>query len=184
MNDANEAELVRAIRAGDRRACAALIEAHYTDVYRFLRHLTRDTHDAEDLTQETFAVVWRRAGTFAGRSSLRTWLHRIAYSKFLDARRGRRREEARCRALACGEPAGPGPDETLGANDQARLLAATVARLDEADRCLIVLHYFQDMSYRDMAEVLGEPAGTVKWRTSRALVALRALLGAEVKPHE
>ena len=55
-------------------------------VYRFLVHLTRDEPRAEDLTQETFAAAWRGIGSFAGRSGLGTWLHRIAYGKFIDAR--------------------------------------------------------------------------------------------------
>src|SRR5215207_6055065 len=79
--------LLADIRAGRREACAALIQAHYQGIYRFLLHLTRDVALAEDLTQETFATVWEKLHLFAGRSSLSTWLHRIAYGKFVDVRR-------------------------------------------------------------------------------------------------
>ena len=86
MTERTDRELLDGIRAGRRDACAALIHDHYRAIYRFLLHLTRGEAEAEDLTQETFATVWEKISSFAGRSSLRTWLHRIAYGKFVDAR--------------------------------------------------------------------------------------------------
>ena len=77
------------MRAGHPEACAERVRGHYQAVYRLLVHLTRDVHQAEDLTQETFAAAWERIATFEGRATLATWLHRIAYTKFIDARRGR-----------------------------------------------------------------------------------------------
>jgi DNA-directed RNA polymerase specialized sigma24 family protein len=65
---------------GRREACAGLVRVHYQAVYRLLVHLTRDAHQAEDLTQETFAAAWEKIGRFQGNASLATWLHRIAYS--------------------------------------------------------------------------------------------------------
>jgi RNA polymerase sigma-70 factor (ECF subfamily) len=172
--------LLNAIRAGRREACARLVHEHYQAIYRFLLHLTHNGAEAEDLTQETFAAAWEKIGAFEGRSALGTWLHRIAYGKFVDARRSDRRSVALMQRLRTLEaPASPDPLEAAAQDDEARRLYATLARVDPTDRVLLVLHYLQGLSYREMAEVTGEPAGTIKWRTSIALEHMRSLLTAE-----
>ncbi len=185
MSDRADESLWREVQAGRRAACAALVEAHYESVYRFLLHLTRDVPHAEDLTQETFAAAWEKVDDFRGESTLRTWLHRIAYGKFIDARRARQRRAALVERLA-GEsaPDAPDPLDAVIADDQARHLSALVQRLGPEERALIVLHYFQGLSYRDMAAVLGQPSGTVQWRTAQALRRLRGMMGGEADCHD
>jgi RNA polymerase sigma-70 factor (ECF subfamily) len=176
-------ELLDGIRAGRREDCARLIHDHYQAIYRFLLHLTRVESEAEELTQETFTSAWEKVGAFEGRSTLRTWLHRIAYGKFVDARRAGRRSAVLKEGLRSRDaPAPPSPLETAANDDEARRLYAALERAEPADRVLLVLHYLQGLSYREMADVTGEPAGTVKWRTSLALSRMRTLLTAE-KPH-
>src|SRR5262249_39048411 len=82
---------LKALRAGCPAACAEVVRTHYQQVYRFLVHLCRNVHRAEDLTQETFAAAWEKIATFQGRATLATWLHRIAYTKYIDAQRAERR---------------------------------------------------------------------------------------------
>ena len=94
MTEQADRDLLDGIRAGRREDCARLIHDHYQAIYRFLLHLTRCEAEAEDLTQETFAAAWEKIGAFEGRSTLRTWLHRIAYGKFVDGRRAGRRSAA------------------------------------------------------------------------------------------
>ena len=91
MADPNDRRLLKSLRAGRSEAFAELVRGHYQAVYRFLVHMVRDVHRAEDLTQETFATAWERIATFQGRSTLATWLHRIAYTKFVDGQRSDRR---------------------------------------------------------------------------------------------
>ena len=79
-------------------------------------------------------------------------------------------------------PAPPSPLEAAAIDDEARRLYAALDQIDAADRVLLVMHYFQGLSYREMAEVIGEPTGTVKWRTSLALNRMRTLLPME-NPH-
>lgn len=143
-------------------------------------HLTRDGIEAEDLTQETFAAAWEKIAAFEGRSAFGTWLHRIAYGKFVDARRAGRRSAALAERLkARPSPAPPCPLESAANDDETRRLYAVLEQVDPADRVLLVLHYLQGLSYREMADVTGEPAGTIKWRTSLALGRMRTLLTAE-----
>jgi RNA polymerase sigma-70 factor (ECF subfamily) len=183
MAEPDDQRLLRQLRAGDPDACAELIRGHYEAVYRFLAHLTRDVHQAEDLTQETFASAWEKLATFEGRASPGTWLHRIAYTKFIDARRA----ELRAAGLPGRLPRPPAPVsdplDAVMANDEARWLYRRLHGLDAPERTVLVLHYLQGLSYREMALVLDEPVGTVKWRTAEALSRLRALLSDEALDH-
>ena len=180
MNRREERRLLDRIRAGDRKACEELVHAHYEAIYRFLAYLVRDPDLAYDLTQETFASAWSRIAGFEGRSALRTWLHRIACGTLADARRKRSRVEMFAAAGSHGteESTDPSPLEAVLASERTTRVAAAIAGLgDEADRVVIVLHYFQNLSFREVATVVGEPTGTVKWRTSRAIERLRQILG-------
>jgi RNA polymerase sigma-70 factor, ECF subfamily len=179
----DDQRLLDSLRAGCTEAFAELVRGHYQAVYRFLLHLTRDIPRAEDLTQETFAAAWERIATFQGRSTLATWLHRIAYTKFIDGQRSERRA-ATLRERATSTASTPAdPLETAMAVDEARRLYGALDELDAADPTLLVLHYLQGLSYREMASVLDEPSGTVKWRTREALNGLRILLADEVSDH-
>jgi RNA polymerase sigma-70 factor (ECF subfamily) len=160
-----------------------LIRAHYQAVYRFLLHLTRDIPRAEDLTQETFVAAWEGIGKFQARSSLATWLHRIAYTKFIDSQRSERRAATLCERALTLASTPVDPLETAMAADEARRLYRALDELDSADRTRLVLHYLQGLSYREMASVLDEPSGTVKWRTQEALKCMRRLLADEVSEH-
>jgi RNA polymerase sigma-70 factor (ECF subfamily) len=169
--------------AGRPEACAELVRSHYPAVYRFLLHLTRDVHEAEDLTQETFIAAWQRISKFKGRSTLATWLHRIAYTKFIDSKRAKRRAAGMLPRLADGKASPIDPLNAAMAIDEAKHLYETLDALDLPERAVLVLHYLQGLSYREMAVVLDEPTGTVKWRTGEALNRLRALLSEEVSDH-
>jgi len=179
----NDQRLVNDLRVGCPKACAELVRGHYEKVYRFLLHLTRDVHAAEDLTQETFAAAWEKLATFEARAALGTWLHRIAYTKFIDARRSEGRA-AILRESLPEPPISPSePIETMMADEEAQRLYQLLYSLDVSERTVLVLHYLQGLSYREMATVLDEASGTVKWRTSEALHRLRVLLKEEVPDH-
>jgi RNA polymerase sigma-70 factor, ECF subfamily len=156
-----------------------LVAAHHAPIYRLLARLCRDGHLAEDLTQETFAAAWTKIESYAGTSSLSTWLHAIAYRKYLDARRRRGLATVTDRAYDVNEAASPTvtPLDTLVADEESRRLHEALGRLPPNERDALVLHYLQGLTYREMAHVLDEPSGTVKWRTSRALDNLKQLLG-------
>jgi RNA polymerase sigma-70 factor (ECF subfamily) len=179
----DDQHLLKDLRAGRPGACAELVRSHYQAVYRWLVHLTRNVHQAEDLTQETFAAAWERMATFQGRSTLATWLHRIAYTKFIDAQRAERRAVGMFERLASPRISPADPLDSVMADDEAQRLYRALHGLDAAERSVLVLHYLQGLSYREMASVLDEPTGTVKWRTGEALNALRGLLNDEVSDH-
>ncbi len=185
MTTPAEKHLLSETRAGRSQACAQLVRTHYESIYRFLLHLTGDVHAAEDLTQDTFAKVWAAIGGFRERSALKTWLHRIAYSTFVDWMR-----RARCDRQATRSGGtrtfdlceNPRHLDGLLADECSRHLYEAVERLNHREHLVIVLHYFQGLSFKEMAEVLDEPAGTVKWRVSQAIGELRSLLKGMFEP--
>ena len=191
MPEPNDQRLWADLRAGRSEACAELVRGHYPAVYRFLVHLTRDVHQAEDLAQETFAAAWQQMASFQGRASLATWLHRIAYRKFIDAHRAEGRAATLFQRLyrLSWQRRNERPDrendpsDAVMADDESRRLHRALDGLDAAERILLVLHYLQDLSYREMASVLDEPSGTVKWRTHEALNRLRILLDEKAPDH-
>jgi RNA polymerase sigma-70 factor, ECF subfamily len=174
----SENELIQSILAGDRRACVELIERYHAPIFRLLVRLCRDAHWAEDLAQESFLAAWSNIGRFKANSSLNTWLHQIAYRKFIDALRRKDRSVTVDAAapLAGVRSSDATPYEKANASEQGRRLAAGIDRLKLAEREVVVLHYLQGLSYEQMAQVLSQPSGTVKWRTRQALENLRQLL--------
>jgi RNA polymerase sigma-70 factor (ECF subfamily) len=174
VRDRSERRTLQALRGGRREAYASIIEAHYQSVYRFLLFLGRDANLAEDLTQEVFASAWRAIETFRGESSIRTWLHRIAYHAFVDVQRRRERDQAVVGGL--GRRDGDTADDPLHgilAEESLSEVVRALRDLDLDERTVLVLHYVEGLSYREMAQILGRPDGTLKWITSRALEKLR-----------
>jgi RNA polymerase sigma-70 factor, ECF subfamily len=174
--------LARRILKGEPEACAELIREFHAPIYRLLVHLSRDAEVAQDLTQETFLAAWKKIGSFSAASSLRTWLHTIAYRKFLDAKRSSRRTVAVHSEAPVDELHALTPDPTTTAqlNEQTRRVHGALNRLAANEREILVLHYLQGLSYQELADILSEPTGTVKWRTRQALERLRTVL--ENKP--
>lgn len=179
MRRRSERQNLRDLRKGRREAFEATICEHYKSIYRFVAHLSGDASLAEDLTQETFVSAWANISGYKGRASLGTWLHKIAYNKFIDSGRMLDRRAALIAGLKKDGPdilEVSDPFYRLIKDEHSLLLYESMHRLDSAEYLVIVLHYVQGFSFRDMAIVLDESVGTVKWRTSQALKRLRAFL--------
>ena len=179
MGRREERKNLKKLRQGQREAYEAVICQHYRSIYRFMAYLTGDANLAEDLTQETFASAWANVDSFQGRASLGTWLHKIAYHKFIDSRRGLEHHAtlmAELRKERNDTQETSNPLHRLTTNEHTRLLYEAIHSLELSEYIAIVLHYIQGFSFRQMARVLDEPVGTVKWRTSRALKKLKEFL--------
>lgn len=179
MRHRSQRQNLKGLREGRRQAYEAVVCQHYKQIYRFMAYLTGHADLAEDLTQETFVSAWASIGNYKGRASLGTWLHRIAYNKFIDSRRKLGRDTtlmAELKGTKRDAPQTSDPYYLTMADEQSRFLYKAMHRLGSSEYLVIVLHYIQGLSFRQMAEVLDEPAGTVKWRTSRALKGLREFL--------
>ena len=183
MSKIDDQRLITSLHEGRSEAFSKMVSSHYQAIFRFLVHLSRDIHRAEDLVQETFGIAWERIASFQGRSSMETWLHRIAYTKFIDGQRTKQRAAKLRESMLASESSETDPFQLVLADDEARNLYRALDELNLENRTLLVLHYLQGLSYREIALVLNEPNGTIKWRMAEALKCLRPLVGREVSNH-
>ncbi|MFA6186746.1 MAG: RNA polymerase sigma factor [Phycisphaerae bacterium] len=159
--------------------CKEIICQNYREIYRFALYLTEEQAAAEDLTQETFMAAWAKADTYRAKSTVKTWLHRIAYHKFIDSKREQNRQNsflARYKENWSENSGCPDPFQKVMVNDESRALYKAMHRLKEPDYICVLLHYIQGLSFRQAAEILDKPAGSVKWQINQALKNLRTFL--------
>lgn len=167
-------QLVEAARRGDEQAAAQLIELFYQRLYAFLRRLAGNDTDAADLTQRAFARIWRALPGFAGRSSVASWMHSIAYRTYVDWLRANHRTEDRSDEWWAQRAAsGRAPDEAAVAADLAASLYAAVDHLEPDVRATIHLHYYQGLTLEETADALGVATSTVKYRVRQAIALLQ-----------
>ena len=181
-----ERRLLKRIRSGDRSACNELIDGHYRNVYWYLLDLCGDEDKAADLTQDTFAKGWKAVRGFEGRSSFRTWLFSIARNEFLAnlRRSGRSLETVDLPDLTVVPDSSPPVDEKFDALELSRMIREAVDGLPTLYREVVSLHYYNEMSIREVALMLSLPVGTVKSRLNRVLSMLKERLDAKEAGHE
>ena len=170
-----DANLVARCLEGDREALLELIRAHEKMVYGIAYRTLGDPEEARDAAQEVFLKVLESLPYFRGESKLSTWIYRIALNE-CSARIKRSRMRAEV-ALPEVPDSGPSALEAMEEEERNRLLRSAVAGLPKKYRRVVVLHYFEGLSYEEVAEVLLLPVGTVKARLFRARKMLRKKLG-------
>jgi len=152
---------------------ASLVAEHHGDLYRYAYRLTGSTSDAEDLTQQTFLVAHRKIGQLRSTSSARGWLFAVLRSRF--SRLCRKRVPTAATSLDLDIDALPDEVPEPNAIDRETLQSA-LNELTEPFRMVLLMYYFEECSYREIAERLALPAGTVMSRLSRAKRHLRSRL--------
>ncbi len=165
--------LIRRCQAGDQEAFATLFRAYKDLVYRTAYLLLGSAPDAEDALQEVFLQVHRSLGTFdPARGAFTTWLHRVTVNHCLNRRRTRRLFALSLDAPSSTrpDPSTPFPSDQIGEEEAVR---QAWGRLSDKLRAVIVLRYYAELSYAEVAQVLDVPIGTVKSRLDLALRTLR-----------
>lgn len=150
-----------------------LIDAHYEALYRYAFRLAGSAADAEDLTQETFGKALARLPQLREPERAKSWLFRILRNAYLHKVRDQKRHRV-VPLDAVGDLPGRPADE-LPEIDPTQLQQA-LDDLDEVFRTPIILYYFEEFSYRDIAEQMDLPIGTVMSRLARAKAYLRTRL--------
>lgn len=170
-------ELVERHRYGDEEAFEEIYRRFADLVYNLALRLSNDPEEAADLTQEIFLRIYRHLGKFRGKSSLKTWIYRVALNH-CRSRLGRKRrseplsEEAE-RTLS--DP-GRGPEQHALADDAQRRVAAALARLPAPFAEAVALCDLEGLSYQEIADVLKVRIGTVRSRIARGRERLRQAL--------
>ena len=182
----SEAEemVVARMAAGERAALAELYASHRGPLLGYLRSLVGDPGLAEEVLQDTLYAAWTGAAAYGGRASVRAWLLGIARRRAHDALRRRTIHIVAGDELGSLPAPEPEPESLALAGGDIELLRAALARLRPMHREALVLNFMQELPYREIAEVLGVPIGTVMSRLHHAKRALRAELEreGEVRP--
>jgi RNA polymerase sigma-70 factor, ECF subfamily len=166
--------LVHASQQGDRAAFAVLVERYWERLYRWLFHLTRDQHTAEDLTQDAFLKAFANVERFQVGTNFRAWLFRIAHNCFANHHRSARRRQPLSDELPASEP---GPSDCLLSKEALAQLSEAVGRLPADYRAALLLRAEEDLSFRQIADILGLTEETARWRVFKARQKLLTVLG-------
>ena len=187
LTTCTDEELLERFRRGQREAFGFLVRRYERELYGYLRRYVGDGDLAEDVFQNTFLQLYTKIGKYEAGRPVRPWLYTIATHQAIDAlrRQGRhqilsldqKREEqadGETNTLsALLETRGPGPLEHANGQERQQLVRASVERLPDFLRQVVLLAYYQGLKYREIADILDIPVGTVKSRLHAALVKLQ-----------
>lgn len=177
-------ELAKKAAGGDDRAFEELVHLYEKRVYNMALKITGSAEDAFDLSQGAFIRVWKSLKTFKGEAKFSTWLFRIVTNLCTDyIRKQSRRGEASLVIEGDDESfeyeppdERTEPERELSRKELRRELDYAISQLSEEHRSVFVLREIDDLSYAEIADVLGVEEGTVKSRLSRARQRLREIL--------
>jgi RNA polymerase sigma-70 factor (ECF subfamily) len=158
----------------------------FDQLYNFAHWLAQDSSEAEDLVQETYVKALRGFSSFQVGTNFRAWIFRILRNAFLTSRTGLKTKVAlEDDSVETIASASPTPEELLVEQANREMVQAALSELSVPYREILLLCEVEEMSYEEIAQVLGIPAGTVMSRLHRARKALRANLLGKVKgaPH-
>ncbi len=172
--------MIASALAGHRDAFETLVRIHETRLIAAMVHVTGNSHDAEEVTQEAFIRAFLKLDTFQQNSQFFTWLYRIGFNIALTRRRRLRpKVSLDQRRESIGDDAiDPGPtiDAGLMTDDSIALVRGALARLTDQHREILVLREMEDATYEEIAEILQLSIGTVRSRLNRARKNLRTAI--------
>jgi len=190
--EVDDLRLIEALRAGSEHAYEELLSRFQQPAYTLALRLLNDPSEAGDVVQEVFLKVFRNIGNFRGQSALKTWIYRITVNEAHNARRWffrhRRREveldtnpeEARNWKEIIPDRS-RSPFDVAFDREQHVMIEAALERINPIFREAVVLRDITDLSYEEIAEILGVSLGTVKSRILRGREALREELAGNLK---
>jgi RNA polymerase sigma-70 factor (ECF subfamily) len=169
-----ELDLIARAQLGDRGAFGELVRCYREGVVNVVYRMCGDKNLAQDAAQETFIRAWRHLTGYRPRAPFRNWLYRIATNVTLDAlRRQREMVDIDGLSLATSEV---GPEARLVIRERGEQVQRAVLALPPASRAVLVLREYEGLSYREIAEALDIPIGTVMSRLNYARNRLRQTL--------
>ena len=184
LDHTSEAVLVDRCRKQDMDAFGKLVDAYQNRVFGFVRRMVPNAEEASDITQDVFVRAFQSFGRFDARSSVRTWLFRIAYNLCID--RARKAERS---VSEVGMNLSPESDEQVDVADnrwQPEMIAIDlelqqavedgIRTMSEKLRTVLLLHDREDTPYEEIAKIVGVPVGTVKSRLFLARAHLQNVL--------
>lgn len=203
MSFVSDQQLIEEYLKGDEESLEILIRRYFGLIYNFIFRFVGNAKDAEDITQEVFARVWKNIKKFNPKKnrfkilkikkqkSFKTWIFSIAKNASIDFLRKSRTVSGKRKILLFSEfedrkgeniitntfsDPSPLPDELMERADISNLLNSTLEKIPLKHRAVLLLHYDNHFTFREIAESLDEPINTVKSRHRRALIKLREII--------
>ncbi len=189
-DDKSEERFILRLKERDERAFNELVETYGPRVYRLVLRMLARRDEAEDMAQEVFVQVFKAIGQFRGESKLHTWIYRIATnlcrnrSKYLSRRHdgeqdaldsiAEREPLHRAHGVTAGDVSRP--DHMVEGLQVEVIVRECIARLESDFREALVLRDIENLSYEEIAEITGQPEGTVKSRIHRSRAMLKELV--------
>ena len=172
--DASDVVLIGRVAAGDMRAFETLYRTYHPRLDRFVGLMTSHRTLVEEVLNDAMLVVWKRSDTYNGQSKVSTWIFAIAYRTALKALRQRDEPvDALTDELASDDA---GPEQRLSADQTRAALLRALDGLSAEQRSVLVLTYFHDLAYAEIARIVDCPVDTVKTRMFHGRRRLRALM--------
>ncbi len=172
----DDQEILKRISQGDKVAMGVLFERYERPLYAFLRSRGADAQEADDAVQDAMLDLWRTAGRYSGKASVKTWLFTIGRNKLVD----RMRKNAKL-SFVDDVPEitdeAPDPEAILISSRDAARVKSCLGKLKPIHLSVIRLAYFDDLSYAEISEIEGIPEGTIKSRVHHAKTLLLRCLG-------
>ncbi len=189
MWEQSDKEIVQEVLKGNEDLFAVLVARYEKPIFNYVYGMVRQRQDAEDLTQEAFVKAFFALKTYKDSFEFSTWMYRIARNVCLDYFRRQKVRSFFSLNTPVGEeeedelgdflPSGKDPEEDVLEGELLEEVSRAVGKLPLKFREVVVLRYVEELSYEDIAQILGVPTGTVKTYLHRAKVKLREILGKE-----
>jgi RNA polymerase sigma-70 factor (ECF subfamily) len=178
--DTDELQLIERAVAGDERAFAELVTRYQTAVYNLAYRMLGDAGEAEDAAQEVFLRIYRRLATYNADHRFSTWVLSIASHYCIDLLRRKRPWLVPLENISNWMRArSRGPEAAALAVEQQDIVRNLLAKLPEHYRLVLLLRYWHDLGYEEIAQVVDLPVSTIKARLHRARNALAALVNGD-----
>lgn len=180
----SDEQLLSQFLSGDERAFETLVSRYEAPLRKLAYGLVRDWALAEDVVQDAFLRAYRKAETFRGGANVKAWLYRIAINRAHDELRRIRRkgevslESAPVAGLDVHGGGHPTAEDTAAARELEGHIATALSGMRDEHRTALILRDIEGMTYREIAELLGWPLGTVQIRVHRGRLELRSRLRA------
>jgi RNA polymerase sigma-70 factor (ECF subfamily) len=172
---ASDQQLIESVALGDEFAFVELYSRYKVNLFNYLLRLLNDRTSAEDILQEVFVAVWNGSGRFKARSSVKTWLFRIAHNQAISSLR-RQKSVVEHDEEFSEVDSGVDVEEGLLKSWDADQIHLALAELSPTHRAVVELSFVHGLSYGDIARIMNCPLGTVKSRMSYALKHLNGVL--------
>lgn len=175
---AKDSDLAVRAMAGDQDAFAGLVDLHHAAIYRMALRITGSRQDAEDLTQETFLRVHARFGSYDPARPFEKWLYAVGLNAVRDHLKFRRRTRLPDPAPLEPEADPEEPDQALARSQDRDQMAQLLLQLPLVLREAVVMRYYLDLSFAEIAQAVDISLSSAKMRVYRGLDHLRRLMGA------